>query len=97
MMKAVYYVTLLLIILMMAFFAFNFFYDTFIDPYKKFKHSVVFLIATLILAVGIYLSYNVGFSTHNYSSAVILHLVSVVLTLVWMLIAMLFIIPFRWQ
>ena len=52
MMKAVYYVTLLLIILMMAFFAFNFFYDTFIDPYKKFKHSVVFLIATLILAVG---------------------------------------------
>jgi hypothetical protein len=95
--KSVFFILFGINSLLILFSLFTFF-DLLVDPYKKISEALILLIGGVIIAVGLFLAYQYGYSSADFMKGVIILIASFVVALVWVIIGLLFFNgPLYWQ
>jgi len=95
--KAVFFILFGINSLLVIFSLFTF-YDLLVDPYKKLSEALILLIGGVIIAVGLFLAYQYGYSSADFMKGVIILIGAFVVALIWVIIGLLFFNgPLHWQ
>ncbi len=74
------------------------FFNLLLDPYKKMSEALILLSGGVIVAVGLFLAYQYGYSSSDFIKGVIFLVAAFVIALVWVIIGLLFFNgPLHWQ
>ena len=95
--KAVFFILFGINSLLVLFSLFSFF-NLLFDPYKKLSEGLILLSGGIIIAVGLFLAYQYGYSSSDFMKGVIILVSSFVIALVWIVIGLFFFNgPLHWQ
>lgn len=95
--KAAFFILFGINSLLVLFSLFSFF-NLLLDPYKKMSEALILLSGGVIVAVGLFLAYQYGYSSSDFIKGVIFLVAAFVIALVWVIIGLLFFNgPLHWQ
>jgi hypothetical protein len=95
--KAAFFILFGIDCLLVLFSIFSFF-DLLLDPYKKLSEALILLSGGVIIAVGLFLAYQYGYSTSDFLKGVLILVSVFIVALVWVIVALLFFNgPLHWQ
>lgn len=95
--KAAFFILFGINSLIVLFSIFSFF-NLLLDPYKKMSEALILLSGGVIVAVGLFLAYQYGYSSSDFIKGVIFLVAAFVIALVWVIIGLLFFNgPLHWQ
>ncbi len=95
--KAAFFILFGINSLLVLFSLFSFF-NLLLDPYKKMSEALILLSGGVIVAVGLFLAYQYGYSSSDFIKGVICLVAAFVIALVWVIIGLLFFNgPLHWQ
>lgn len=95
--KAVFFILFGINSLLVLFSLFSFF-NLLLDPYKKLSEGLILLSGGIIIAVGLFLAYQYGYSSADFMKGIIILIAAFAVALVWIVIGLLFFNgPLHWQ
>ena len=95
--KAVFFILFGINSLLVLFSLFSFF-NLLLDPYKKLSEALILLSGGIIIAVGLFLAYQYGYSSADFMKGIIILIAAFAAALVWIVIGLLFFNgPLHWQ
>lgn len=95
--KAVFFILFGINSLLVLFSLFSFF-NLLLDPYKKLSEGLILLSGGIIIAVGLFLAYQYGYSSADFMKGLIILVAAFVIALVWVVIGLFFFNgPLHWQ
>ncbi|MBP6569499.1 MAG: hypothetical protein KA270_20155 [Saprospiraceae bacterium] len=95
--KAVFFILFGINSLLVLFSLFSFF-NLLLDPYKKLSEGLILLSGGIIIAVGLFLAYQYGYSSADFMKGIIILIAAFAVALVWIVIGLFFFNgPLHWQ
>lgn len=74
------------------------FFDLIMDPYKKLSEALILLFGGVIIAIGLFLAYQYGYSQSDFMKGIIILVGAFVVALVWIFVGLFFFNgPIHWQ
>jgi uncharacterized oligopeptide transporter (OPT) family protein len=89
--KWLYYLATGISVLIALFYFFNFFYNLF-DPYKKTSEALIFLVGSVIMISGIFISYRYGYLSELFWVAIGMLIGTIIISIIWIFIGLLFLL-----
>ncbi len=87
--KAVFFILFGINSLLVLFSLFSFF-NLLLDPYKKLSEGLILLSGGIIIAVGLFLAYQYGYSSADFMKGIIILIAAFAVALVWIVIGLFF-------
>ena len=74
------------------------FFNLLLDPYKKLSEALIFLSGGVIIAIGLFLAYQYGYTSADFLKGVIILVSAMAVALIWIIIGLFFFNgPLHWQ